>query len=163
MGWKTERSTTFQIILEGSETIAVIYLEDDIMKICTVNKNDITDKVYIHDSFITQFIYSYEDRRIIVKLSNLYLKKNFTLTFDYVIYSEIQNCNFWGNGNLVLGLDLFIHTPKLKMLINSKDNKKYKSFELMENNQYIETAFILNSGNTITIICKEINFEEDKI
>lgn len=141
----------------------VFILEDDRMKICTANKSDIREKIYIHDSVITQFIYCYDDKKIIVKLNNLYLKKAFTLTFDYVIYSEIQNCNFWGVGNLVLGLDLFIEKPKLTTLINSKENQKYESLELMNMNQYMETAFIFNSGDTITIICKEINFEEEGI
>ncbi len=130
------------------------------MVISNANKSIIKTDVYVHDSVFEGMNYNYENREINMKCDNAYLKKKFFFHFYDVIYFEIQSCEFWCPGPNIN--DWIIPDQELKLeelqAIQKAHSSDYDCSRLTENTEYWSSYFLLSSGDTILIICKEVDF-----
>lgn len=130
------------------------------------NKNIIND-LYIHDSIFEGYSYDYENRIITFSCDNHYLKKRFKFKFNNVIFSKLQSCCFWGiNCCYIYDVKLRENTDDFHQLMNIKNTNPdwFKNSYLDKKDiEYITIEFKLNSGDTILIICENIDLEQEDL
>ena len=128
------------------------------MKIDYNNRNSIRKNVYVHDSTFDGFSY-YEEKKIVsFNLKNKYLNKCFKIDFYNTIGISCQICN--SLKHCIFDLDLCdekVLTEELK-----KFNDEASSL-LEKEDKYIETFFLMTSGDIIRIACEYIIFEEEPL
>lgn len=127
------------------------------------NRYEIND-LYVHDSLFKGYSYDYQKRQITFSCENHYLKKSFNFEFSNVIFSKLQSCCFWGaNCFYIYDIELKENTDDFKQLMNIKNIKPdwFKHSYLDKNNiKYITVEILLNSGDTLLIICESVNLTE---
>lgn len=126
------------------------------MKIIKSNEKYIDENNIFHDYFLDKVEYLYEEKKLKIYFLG---DKNRTVTFEDVIFTNLQLCGFWGIGYRIMEWYLVDEEPNYKSLLD-KQKSWSNNFQILseENNEYIEMGFLMNSGDTITIICKKIKF-----
>ena len=128
------------------------------------NKEKVDD-LYIHDSDFEGYCYDYDERKITLSCRNLFLKKIFHFTFDNVIYCGLQSCTFWHGGNSIYAVHLEDDLPEMERLMEIQNARPelHASSRINDGTQYIPVKFIINSGDTLLIICESMECEEEKL
>ena len=122
------------------------------------NKKDI-EKINVHDSVFSGYVYDYDNKQIRFSCSNNYpLNQCFNFCFYNVIFVEVQGCSFWHGGNNILGIFIEETSAQLDQLYQLQKAKKdlYAGSYLDKGITYITVEIQLNSGDTILIICEKI-------
>lgn len=135
------------------------------MKINYKNKKEV-EKIYVHDAFFETFQYDYIKKEINIKLNNIFINKKHKCTFKEVIYYEIIGIELWGQVERIIDWEIVEDSKKLNELVlaDKKTDFDYINslFKRKPNVKYITTKFTLNSGDTVLIICEEIDIDEIK-
>ena len=134
------------------------------MRIDYSNKNKVDD-IYTHDSIFEGFYYNYEEKKIIMELENYYTKKKLKFQFCNALIFNCEMCEFWGKSFRVANWEN-VNDEQLiqKMKKKQKDNNDLYWTSLVDlNKEYLETKFILCSGDIIEIVCEYVEFEEENL
>ena len=132
------------------------------MNINFANKNEINN-IYVHDSIYEGFTYTYNQRTIEMNCKNFYLHKEFHFQFNNVIFCEMQSCSFWRGGNYILNISLEENSQQLNDLLKLQSQHKdlYKGSYLDREINYLSIRVEINSGDTMLIICENVDFVEN--
>ena len=68
------------------------------IKITFENKNELNE-IYFHDCCFYDYSYSYGERTITLNCDNDWLKREYQIRFNNVVYLEMIGCCFWGENN----------------------------------------------------------------
>lgn len=124
------------------------------MRIDSKNKKIIDKEIYVHDSTFYGFLYDNDEKTLLLKLKNYYLQKTFKLKFVNILALNCEMCQFWSYTNGILGWETVDEEQlKKQILEEQKEN-------ILELENYIETKFILETGDIITIVCEYVEFFE---
>lgn len=132
------------------------------MVINYANKHQI-DKIYLHDSVFKGFHYNYYDRQILLTCTNSYLNKIFDFKFNDVIYFKMQSCLFWTYGYNIYDIYITEFPEEFIKQINEIKNTKpdfYENSQVGTGTEYIAIEIMINSGDTLLIICESVDFTE---
>lgn len=126
------------------------------------NKNSIQQKIYVHDAIFNGFNYEYEKNLITFEAVECYYKKKFNFRFCNVFGFEMQACDSWCKGSNIIDWELGdLYGNKLtEKLSHWKVNEKYFGSRLENIDKVVESIITLSSGDTLTIVCEYIDFEE---
>ena len=133
------------------------------------NRKEI-EKQYIHDSKFTGFEYDY-DKREIRLFCDYYFWDNYhpnernRLFFRNVIFCEMQSCEFWGMGNSILEIWVEENTEQIQELMKKFEESKQPGdiCRLVDGTKYLEIGLLLNSGDTMLIICESLCWEKESL
>ena len=121
------------------------------------------DELYIHDSIFVGFSYDYDKRVIYLNCDNYYnLKKQFKFEFHNVIWCGMQSCLFWGGGNSIMDIHLEEPCAKMEELYRISDEMRPPSY-MDRSISYLPVGFLLNSGDTLLIICEAMKMTENDL
>lgn len=128
------------------------------------NRKEI-EKQYIHDSEFTGFEYDYDKREIRIFCDNYYPNERNRLFFKNVIFCEMQSCEFWGMGNRILEIWAEENTKQIKDLMKKFEESKQPGdiCRLVNGTKYLEIGLLLNSGDTMLIICESLCWEKESL
>lgn len=136
-------------------------LEDEVMWFDAKNREKV-DELYIHDSEFAGFSYDYDKRVVYLNCDNYYLKKRFKFVFHNVIWCGMQSCLFWGGGNSIL--DIHLEEPCAKMEeLYTMSEKMRPPFHVNRSISYLPVGFLINSGDTLLIICEAMKMTENDL
>ena len=124
------------------------------MRIDYKNKKIIDEEIYIHDSIFYGFLYDNDEKTLLLKLKNYCLHKTFKLKFVNVLALNCEMCQFWSYTNGILNWET-VDEEQLKNKILEEEKEKFLEFK-----NYIETKFILETGDIISIVCEYVEFFE---
>ena len=148
------------------------------MKIITFeNRNDLNE-ISFHDCCFYDYCYSYGERIITLRCDNDWLKKEFKICFNNVVYHEMIGCCFWGDESCYINWAGYSPCEtifeKLSQLQAKADEKRVANnkgsgfdspfFLLKKTNwnsgiQYVPMLFEFASGDTLIILAEEIVVE----
>lgn len=133
------------------------------------NRKEI-EKQYIHDSEFTGFEYDYDKREIRLFcdyyfLDNYHPNERNRLFFRNVIFCEMQSCEFWGMGNSILEIWVEENTEQIQDLMKKFEESKQPGdiCRLVNGTKYLEIGLLLNSGDTMLIICESLCWEKESL
>lgn len=134
------------------------------MRFTYQNRKEI-DNQYIHDSQFMGFEYDYDKREIRIFCDNYYVHKRNRLFFRNVIFLEMQSCEFWGMGNSILEIWAEENTEQIKSLMEKFEESKQPDdiCRLVDGTKYLEIGMLLNSGDTMLIICESLYWEQESL
>ena len=134
------------------------------MRFTYENRKEI-EKQYIHDSEFTGFEYDYDKREIRLFCDNYYQNERNRLFFRNVIFCEMQSCEFWGMGNAINGIWVEENTEQIKSLMEKFEESKQPDdiCRLVDGTKYLEIGMLLNSGDTMLIICESLYWEQEAL
>ena len=135
----------------------------------TIENQEKLNEIYFHDSSFSDYTYSYTERAIELTCKNKYVKKEYCLRFNNVVYHELIGCCFWGE-NACKDIHWAGYSPcedvfaKLSELqANAEEETKDASFLLKTGwntgVQYVPMLFEFFTGDTLTILAEEILVE----
>lgn len=141
------------------------------MRIDYHNK-EIINKIYTHDAVFKGFDYDYENNLIQFEMVEGYYKKRFKFIFHNVFGFKMASCDFWGK---CLRTDTW-HTAdeneiaeelteiKEKKRGRSEDGKLLESKSRLNSvEECVESTLYFISGDSLTIACEYIDFEEIRL
>lgn len=132
------------------------------MRINYSNK-EVLDEQYMHDSEFTGFSYEYDTRQIRFSCENWYMKKISHLLFKNVAYCESQSCGFWGKDiKRIYWVSVDDSPEAMERLRKLQEEKKDRFPSFIESGQFLQVLIELISGDTLLIICEELEFEEEE-
>ncbi len=133
------------------------------------NRKEI-EKQYIHDSEFTGFEYDYDKREIRIFcdyyfLDNYHPNERNRLFFRNVIFCEMQSREFWGMGNAINGIWVEENTEQIQELMKKFEESKQPGdiCRLVDGTKYLEIGLLLNSGDTMLIICESLCWEKESL
>lgn len=131
----------------------------------TFSNKEQLDKQYIHDSEFEGYNYDYDKRQISFSCIDGFGIKKIYLTFNNVIYSEMQSCQFWDGANSIYAMWSEEKSKRMLELLSvlNENKERYDMNCLTEGINYIEVALQLNSGDKLFIICESVDWTEDII
>lgn len=148
----------------GIQSILIIIKNKGAIKLVfNYNNKEMIDELYIHDSVYEGFQYDYDERQVTLVCKNYYLNKTYNFKFLNVIFCKLQSCCFWGcNGFYIHHMELKDDADDLENLMSIKDTKPdwYEHSALDKGIKYICVEFLINSGDTLLIICESIDLTE---
>ena len=124
------------------------------MRIDSKNKKIIDKEIYVHDSTFYGFLYDNDEKTLLLKLKNYYLQKTFKLKFVNILALNCEMCQFWSYTNGILGWETVDEEQLKKQILEEQEGN------ISELENYIETKFILETGDIITIVCEYVEFFE---
>lgn len=133
------------------------------MKIDNNNQYTIQKNInVVHDAVFTGLIYDYKKRLVSFEAIEGYYKKRFSFKFNNVFGFGMQACDFYHHGANILGWGICDSNNKqlTKKLLHLRDDGKYFDSRIGNINEVVEVVIELNSGDTLTIACEYIEFEE---
>ena len=134
------------------------------MKIDYKNKEIIRSRdVYVHDSTFEGFTYHEEQQKLSFRMKNWFLNKYFKIDFYNTINIDCKLCKFWGGGDSVADFNLCDEGELTEELKKIQTTEGYIHSLLDDETNYIESYFIMNSGDEIRIACEYIIFEEEPL
>ena len=133
------------------------------MKIEYTNRNLIDNELNIHDAIFKGFIYDDMEKILLLELENYYLNKKYKLQFYNVLILNCEMCQFWGKSPNILDWEVCDKNSLIQNMIKKQNENKesYKCSLVDIKKSYLETIITLSSGDTITIVCEYIQFQED--
>ena len=132
------------------------------MRIDYSNKEVIDSKdIYVHDAVFTGFNYDYENNIIEFEVIEYYYKKHFKFKFGNVFGFEMLSCDFWGHSPHI---NVWYTSDTNDLSTKMKDIQREKKWELRlkDTNKWVESIISFISGDTLTIVCEYIEFEENE-
>lgn len=135
----------------------------------TIENQEKLNEIYFHDSSFSDYTYSYTERAIGLTCTNNYVKKEYSLRFNNVVYHEMIGCCFWGE-NACSDIywagyspceDVFEKLSKLQ----AKSEEALKDASCLPKTgwntgvQYVPMLFEFFTGDTMTILAEEILVE----
>ena len=127
------------------------------------NQQKIDDQ-YIHDSDFEGFSYDNGRGRVTTICVNRFEKIKNTLIFHEVFGVETQACKFWGGGNSVCDIWIGEGTLIRKLLEDFSHNSNGSWYDPSEElKQCIEVCLQVNSGDMLTIVCKQLEWVKEEI
>ena len=133
------------------------------MIITKKNINKIMD-ISLHDAYFEEVIYNNTYKEITIKLESEWGNVDYILEFHTVLYYEMVCCDFWGGGyNVVCWSRLdttSIFDKLLRLQVIEQSRSKGTSYSPMDLYDYFGIEILLNSGDKLKIICKEIGITE---
>ncbi len=132
------------------------------MRIDYSNKGIIDSKdIYVHDAVFTGFNYDYENNIIEFEAIEYYYKKHFKFKFCNVLGFEMLSCDFWGRSPHI---NVWYTSDTNDLSTKMKDIQREKKWELRlkDTNKWVESIISFISGDTLTIVCEYIEFEENE-
>lgn len=130
------------------------------MRIDYSNKEVIDSKdIYVHDAVFTGFNYDYENNIIEFEAIEYYYKKHFKFKFCNVLGFEMLSCDFWGHSPHI---NVWYISDTNDLSTKMKDIQREKKWELRleDTSKWVESIIAFISGDTLTIVCEYIEFEE---
>lgn len=134
----------------------------------TIENQEKLNDIYFHDSLFFNYTYSYEERAIELTCTNEYVKKEYSLRFNNVVYHEMIGCCFWGE-NACSDIywagyspceDVFAKLSKLQAKSEeTKDDSFMPKTKWNTGVQYVPMLFEFFTGDTLTILAEEILVE----
>lgn len=117
---------------------------------------------YIHDSSFSGYSYDYDERRISISLLNAFRGVEQGIKLNNVIFIQFQSCSFWGGGNAVYTAKCHTEHRVLNQLeeIKSENTRHFEGSRLDTVKRYIVFELLLNSGDTMHVVCESIDYEE---
>ena len=138
-----------------------------------ITKKNLVDfmkqQITLHDGTIETFSYDYDEGIIFLQVNQLVDNRVYhlyTLTFYGVLYCEIQNCKFFGQGDFIYWAGLKNEPLKLhERIVSYYDGLKNNGSDVKHDRLEIDTIFYsiqMNSGDTISIICENLEITEQE-
>ena len=120
------------------------------------------DKINTHDTRFEKLEYNYNERTIQFIGDNYYIKKTHFFKFCNVIYCDIKSCEFWGKSNELSIIVWEENQTILQKLKNEQESNSetYQFSQMTKNIDFFTIVIEIKSGDYITIICEEIEYEE---
>ena len=144
--------------------IVACTLEDSNMELDFTHQNeDLINDLYIHDSTFDGFFYNYTKRQIDLVCNNTLRKVRFHFQFNNTLSCYLQSCSFWHGGNSVMDVCVEKNSPQMDELNKLQEQHKeiYEGSYLDRGIIYMQVKFLLNSGDTLLVICENIHFREE--
>ena len=119
--------------------------------------------VQVHDAAFKGFVYDFSKKLISFTVKNYsQSKKTLTVCFNNVFGLEMQACDFWAGGNVIVSW-----TPvdiQSNLLYQNIINNEFLSQSRVEDpDKMIGLLITLNCGDEIMILCEQIVIEETDI
>ncbi len=138
---------------------------------------DEINSIHVHDAMFYGYVYDYSNRTISFQCEDSFRGKKLSFLFRNVAYYEMISCQFWGESDERLnGLTASTQSPffqKLSQLQKEQDESNKKTFAKQGLSydvpmrtcwncgiQYFQVSFELITGDRLTIIAEELEFEE---
>ena len=129
------------------------------------NKSNIhllnTSEVSVHDDYFLGLSYDTDTRTLILKLEKYIQKTPYQMRFSDVLSVDMIACGFWGGSQRDI-LELWYAEKSEQVLIprlyEESSNPSYVFVKNLED--YIEFVLRSCSGDTIRIVCKELDIYE---
>lgn len=121
------------------------------------------DEQHIHDSDFEGYQYDYEDRNIKILCIDRFNRRKISLTFNNVIFSEMQSCLFWGGGNNIYHMWHEENSPQMQRLLEYQKSENLDSEYLMGDVKYLEVQMQILSGDMLFIICESLDWTEEPL
>lgn len=122
-----------------------------------IDKDFLGEEPYLHDACFLGFHYDVTNRELQLELTDYYQEKKFSMRFVEVELFEMQSCGFWSSTDRVycweIGQDEDVFAGSL---FRKTDGEP--SFQ--ESEDAVESVLPLISGDTLTVMSKYIDFEE---
>lgn len=128
------------------------------MHITSANKEQF-DIYHYHDAWFQGFNYDYANRRITFSMEDEWEYDHFDLVFNNVIYFEAQSLSLWGGGVNLYHAHVRDELPELDKLYALRDKNDFGHSELDANIDFIGIELIVNSGDTLLIICESVDVD----
>lgn len=123
------------------------------------NKKEL-EKFYIHDALFTGYTYDYSNRRISFSMNYEWLHKRYNFVFNNVVFFSGQSCLLWGGGSNVYCIYIRDELPELERIKSFGSENSYNSLAMFNDAiNYIGFEMILNSGDTMLIICESFDID----
>lgn len=138
------------------------------MIITRQNQEELQNNICVHDSYFTNIQHIYKSHQLTMEMKNYYFKKSYIIIFKDLYFLQMQCFDFWyESDNRILGWDLKNNEDQIDNIYKN-EQKRAGATKLntkkIENLVYtVHSQFVLNSGDTIEIICKEIEFTEQPL
>jgi len=135
------------------------------------NLDELTGNLSLHDSIINEIITDYSHHRLSINIYHGYLKIDLVLIFEDVLYTEITHFQLRGEGKFINSISKINGNEQLMLdvkKIQSEEAKKCNDFKISRIEDYnfdeaINISLLLNSGDTIKIISKQLRFQSPNI
>ena len=77
----------------------------------------------------------------------------------------MQSCEFWGMGNAINGIWVEENTEQIQELMKKFEESKQPGdiCRLVNGTKYLEIGLLLNSGDTMLIICESLCWEKESL
>lgn len=134
------------------------------------NNKDIVNQIHIHDSIFDGYTYRYNRREISLVCKQINFNNQTDrcrvhyFNFNNVVSCHMQSCFFWGGGSNILNIYYKDNDPQLMQLIERQETNKelYSGSYLDRGIKYLIIALEINSGDVLTIICENIDYEVEE-
>lgn len=130
------------------------------------NNKEEFDKIYLHDAIFEGFNYDYDKREICFTCKHYDTNKIYNFKFHNVIYSKLQSCSFWNGGNSVYDIYSTEMPDEFTQLIQDIQNNAAINFEVSYLNRgitYIAIETTINSGDTLLIVCENVEVSKSEL
>ena len=123
------------------------------------------DNINIHDSEFSGYSYDYEKRKAFFSCRNSFMKKAQTFSFQNVILVHLQSCSFWHGGNAIAWMEISDRNEHLDVLLKyqQSNSEKFKDSFLDQGIPYFVVEFVINSGDSLIIVCESVIYEEKEL
>lgn len=133
------------------------------MHITNDNKNEF-EKFYLHDALFKGFSYDYSYSKIAFSMKYEWLHKRYDFVFNNVVFFSTQSFQLWDGGSNVYYAYIKDELPELEKMKDFGGENNYSSLDTFNKGvDYIGVEFILNSGDTILIICESVDVDAVEI
>ena len=122
---------------------------------------NLLNSIRIHDSEFVGYSYDYDKRMIFFACRNLLENKVMNFSFHNVILHHLQSCSFWHGGNAILWVNNCDWDNYRDELMEQA--VKYKNSYLDQGIQYLAVEFIINSGDSVLIVCERMVYTENEL
>lgn len=120
------------------------------------------EKLYAHDCIVSGYCYDYEKRTIQLVLTSPLTGVNKKFVLNNVILSQFQSCSFWHGGNAVYYVGCHTEHPFWGQLeqVKKENAQNIEGSYLDMGIDYIVFELLINSGDSMYVICESVDYEE---
>ena len=123
-----------------------------------------TNEVYVHDDIYVGMQYDYEANCLVVRLLSEDETRQKTITFYNVLGYQMIACDFWGRSPHVLSWVYNLEERHSFLKAISEECNEYLNEDIILSRkighgvEYVETMFLLSSGDRLVVACEYIDY-----
>ena len=120
---------------------------------------------YVHDAVFEGLCYNYYPKKISFSLQNTYINTTVNCILNNVLFFEMQGCSFWGGGNALYYASCYKKHDFLQRIqerVCTETTAHPNWYSISKNTHYIVFELIINSGDTLLVVCESVEFELNK-
>lgn len=124
-----------------------------------IDKHFLGKEPSLHDACFSGFHYDVANRELQLEMIDYYQEKKFSIRFLEVKLFEMQSCEFWSSTDRVYCWEIGKDKDD-DVFASSLFRKTGSVASLQDTGDMVESVLPLISGDTLTVVSKYIDFEE---